>query len=215
MRAARASVSLLVPVLGLPVCDTHWTESYSSLDDTLSAVLPSDGSSGEREGEGVFSKKEYACAACVKLVVDSKSCDVIPSSKCYAYDVMGHFGTKTVEKVTGGKLGTTTIEDTTDENWTYALSGTSLPDGAVECAPVLYKAMNPDATRQVIDAACASGNALCEDHPNKFQECCGGMVPPDQLCATGKFCCGEEGKITFGKDKKEECAAATNAATNV
>lgn len=86
------------------------------------------------------SKKEYACAACVKLMVESKSCDVIPARKCYAYDVMGHFGTKTVEKVTDGKLGTATIEDTTDENWTYAMEGDSgaLPDGSLECAPVHF-----------------------------------------------------------------------------
>lgn len=197
----------------LPVCDTHWTESFSALDDTLKGVLP-DGATGEREGEGVYSKAVYACAACTKLMIESKSCDVIPSAKCYAYDVMGHFGTKTVEKVersvSDGKLGTATIKDTDDENWSFAMTGADggLPDGAEACSPILYRAMNPKATDQVVDAACASGNPLCEDHPNKFQQCCAGMVPANQLCATGKFCCGEDGVITFGKDKKAECAAA-------
>lgn len=202
----------------VPVCQTHWQQTFMVEDDaggskpkfslaTMGIPAGTVSETGLKEGEGVYESAVYACVACFNELASTKSCDAIMGSACHAYDVMTGFGTHEVEQVEAGadKKSMKTIKDSEMEQWTYAVdsNGSGVPEGASHCGPIVYKAMNPKATQQVVDAACSRGDAFCDDKKNKFEDCCTGLVPEDNLCSDGKLCCGEENTVTIGKTVAE------------
>lgn len=206
----------------VPVCQTHWQDTFIVKKDgdsqpkfSLSALgLPPGKSSetGLKEGEGVYESAVYACVACFNDLANTKGCGSIIGSTCAAYNVMTGFGTHEVEQVEAGADAKSmkTIKDSTMELYTYVVdSGEGTPEGAQSCGPVVYKARNPKATQQVVDAACSRGDAFCEAKKSKFEDCCTGLVPENDICSDGKMCCGKENTVTIGMTVEEaeaECA---------
>jgi hypothetical protein len=200
----------------VPVCETHWQDTFMVEKDgdtspkfSLSALGISPGTvspNGAKEGEGTYESSVYACVACFNELANTKGCGSILGSSCHAYDVMTGFGTHEVEQVEAGNDHKTKkkIKDSEMELWTYAVdAGEGVPEGAQNCGPIVYKARNPKATQQIVDAACSRNDAFCETEKSTFEECCTGMVPENQLCSDGKHCCGAENTVTIGKTVKE------------
>jgi len=175
---------------------------------------------GLKEGEGVFESAVYACVACFNGLANTKTCGAIMGSSCHAYDVMMGFGTKKVEQINSASDSQTsdkTIEDSEMALWTYAVDsdGAGSPEGSANCAPIVFKARNPSASQQVVDAACSRGDAFCESKKSSFEDCCTGLVPENDLCADGAYCCGQDNAITIGKTvaEAEAMCASTHASS--
>lgn len=218
-----AATSVLAEV---PVCQTQWRSSFTVDGDSepkgkyeLGALGIPDGKSsptGIKEDEGVFESAVYACVACFNELSNTKSCGAILGSTCHAYDVMTGFGTHEVEQVEAGADAKSmkTIEDSKQQQWTYVVeAGKGVPEGSQHCGPIVYRARNPKATRQVVDAACSRGDAFCEEKKNEFEDCCTGLVPENELCSDGKYCCGKENTVTIGKTVEEAKALCDTTGT--
>jgi hypothetical protein len=183
-----------------------------ALQNLLGADAPQDG--GLKEDEGVYLSAPLACGACVKQLIDTRSCKAFAENACFAMNSKVGFGAKTVESVKDGKLGTEVVDndESLDEQWSYVISTPAeggVPEGSESCGKVLFKAdpNNASATDAQVEAACASqGKPFCSAQVSKFEKCCAGFVPENILCDDGKHCCGKENTVTIDA-KGDECEA--------
>jgi len=221
-------------VADVPVCETHWQESFMAKDESTGDIAPKyslaslglppgkSSPTGMKEGEGTFESAVYACVACFNELAATKACGSIMGSSCHAYDIMTGFGTHEVEQVEAGADAKSmkTIEDSSMELWSYAVDsdGAGVPEGAKACAPIVYSARFPKATKQIVDSECSRGDAFCESKKSKFEDCCTGLTPENALCSDGKYCCGAENTVTIGKTVAEAealCEASSKEGNKV
>lgn len=212
----RVLISNLAAVAAVQVCETAWEKTFMGEEGHLFSLEKLLGSpdNGLKKDEGVYLSAPYACAACVKQLIDTHSCKAFTENACHAVDSKVGFGAKTVESVKGGKLGTEVVDNDEglDGQWTFVISTPAeggIPEGSESCGKVLFKAApeNKAATDAQVEAACASqGKPFCSEQVSAFEKCCSGFIPENILCSDGKHCCGKENTITIGA-KGDECQA--------